>query len=192
MYGGNRSRGLKFYKRLGIYKNSTGTVQYDPVSCQGGSYNWTFCAKVGQLVVFNTYRWSVTTNRHQSSVRNLVREYQDVVFVDLGSTSPLDLNKEKIISLTVGAFEKIADSETRREGTSVKSEIEASARHLLNGLKRIGEANPSLALNDEELLDAEAEGQLQFWNSINDNYADKFFKKMSLADMAADTGSIEF
>lgn len=192
MDSGNSSRGLKFYKRLGIYKNSTGTVQYDPVSCQGRSYNWTFCAKVGQLVVFNTYRWSFTTTRHQSDVLNFVRGYQDVVFVDLGRTSPLELTKARMFELAVDAFEKIADSETRREGTFVKSGIEASARRQLNGLKLIGEANPSLALNEEELLDAEAEGQLQFWNSINDNYADKFFKKMSLADMAADTGSIEF
>lgn len=64
---------MKFYKRLGIYKASN--VEFNPDTLSAYSYNWwRFVAKVDGKVVFNNYRYSASTSKHQSKVRALLNE----------------------------------------------------------------------------------------------------------------------
>lgn len=88
MYQGSTS--LKWYSRLGVYKNSTGSCSYNPSTCKGRSYNWTFCAKVNNVVVFNSYRWSSTTSCHQDAVKECLK--QSGVEYTRADFGPVDVN----------------------------------------------------------------------------------------------------
>lgn len=66
---------IKYFKRLGIYKNSTGNVVFDPVKLEARSYDhWVFVKKIRGKLVFNDYNYSQSTNAHQSLVRGVLRD----------------------------------------------------------------------------------------------------------------------
>jgi len=57
---------LKLMKRTGIYKNSTGKCVFNPYTMSATSYDWWSMLQVIKgKVVFNKYRYSVTTAKHQ-------------------------------------------------------------------------------------------------------------------------------
>lgn len=69
----SQSTGMVYRKRAGIFKNSTGTVSFDPKAMEAYSYEWwLFVAKIKGKVVFNSYSYSPTTSGHQSAVRRLL------------------------------------------------------------------------------------------------------------------------
>ena len=64
---------MKYFKRLGLYKASN--VTFDPSTCTALSYDWwVFVKRIEGKVVFNGYRYSVSTAKHQRKVRTLLRE----------------------------------------------------------------------------------------------------------------------
>lgn len=64
---------MKYYKRAGIYRASN--VSFNPETCEAHSYGWwCFVRKVGGKVVFNRYRYSVSTSKHQNKVRTLLAQ----------------------------------------------------------------------------------------------------------------------
>jgi len=64
---------MKYMKRSNTYKANN--VTFDPDTCSAYSYDWwKFVAKHNGKVIFNEYRYSVTTAKHQSKVRSLLRE----------------------------------------------------------------------------------------------------------------------
>lgn len=64
---------MKYMQKAGIYKGSN--VTFNPETVEAYSYDWWgFVKKIGGKVIFNTYRYSVTTAKHQSKVRSLLRE----------------------------------------------------------------------------------------------------------------------
>lgn len=66
---------MKFYKKAGIYKNSTGTNYFNPSTMRALSYDWWCYFKViDGSTVFNAYRYSNTTARHQSHLRSLLED----------------------------------------------------------------------------------------------------------------------
>lgn len=86
MWGGNCSS--KFYKRLGIYKNSSGSYTFNPETCEAYSYrHWPLLKRFGGWLVVNNRRYSVTTTRHVSVLRGDMRERKLVadLIVDTGS-----------------------------------------------------------------------------------------------------------
>lgn len=63
---------MKHYKRLGLYKASN--VTFDPVAMEAISYGWwKFVRVISGRVVFNNYRYSVTTAAHQRKVLSVMR-----------------------------------------------------------------------------------------------------------------------
>lgn len=67
--------GLKWYPKLGIYKNSTGSLTYNPKTGMGYSYKWyEIAAKVKGYQYLNNYRYSVTTGAHVRAIRKLFAE----------------------------------------------------------------------------------------------------------------------
>lgn len=77
---------LKHFPKLNLYKNSTGTVKFNSQTLIATSYDhWTFVKPSGKknTVIFNTYRYSVTTSSHQRVVRRLLEELNiNIEFVD--------------------------------------------------------------------------------------------------------------
>jgi hypothetical protein len=71
---------MKFYKKLGIYKNSTETCTFDPVSKESFSYNWFKITEVRQgKLIFNNYSYSMTTRKHQTEVLRLLNREPDII-----------------------------------------------------------------------------------------------------------------
>lgn len=62
---------MKYMKKSGIYKASN--VQFNPKTKEAYSYGWWKFAQVieGKLI-FNSYNYSNTTNRHQAKVKDLL------------------------------------------------------------------------------------------------------------------------
>lgn len=62
---------MKFYPRLKVYKASQ--VTFNPETLDAHSYVWwRFVALIDGKVIFNNYRYSNTTSRHQFKVRRLM------------------------------------------------------------------------------------------------------------------------
>lgn len=61
---------MKYFVKLGIYKASN--VEFNPKTLSATSYWWEFVRQVDGKVLFNTYRYSLTTARHQAKVRSLM------------------------------------------------------------------------------------------------------------------------
>lgn len=74
MYGSQTEK-IKWFPRLGIYKNSTGNVTFNPTTMEAYSYNWwQFVRKIGKTVIFNDYYYSSSTNAHQWCVKSVLKE----------------------------------------------------------------------------------------------------------------------
>lgn len=81
---------MKYFKRLGIYKNSTGSCKFNPSTREAFSYNWwQFLKVINGKLVFNKYSYSVTTSRHQSEVLRLLS--QENIKIDLYICAPKGL-----------------------------------------------------------------------------------------------------
>lgn len=66
---------MKYYKRLQVYKNSTGTLTYDPLIKEARSYNWYVIArKIGPYMVLNNYCYSRTTIKHFYKIRKQISD----------------------------------------------------------------------------------------------------------------------
>ena len=62
---------MKQLKRTGVYKASN--VEFNPITISAYSYDhWKFVSVINGLVVFNGYRYSSTTARHQAKVMHLM------------------------------------------------------------------------------------------------------------------------
>lgn len=60
---------MKYFKRLKIYKDYSGNCTFNPETNEAFSYRWwRFVAVVEGRLVFNDYRYSVTTAKHQRKV----------------------------------------------------------------------------------------------------------------------------
>lgn len=64
---------MKYFSRLKLYKAASCT--FDPTTCDAFSYRWwRFVARVDGLVIFNSYRYSVSTSKHQRKVRGILHD----------------------------------------------------------------------------------------------------------------------
>jgi hypothetical protein len=64
---------MKYFKRANLYKASN--VSFNPDTCEARSYEWwAFTKMINGILVFNDHSYSVSTRKHQSKVRSLLRE----------------------------------------------------------------------------------------------------------------------
>lgn len=77
-YGHSETSRLKYFKRLKVYKNSTGTCVLhaeNKKELEARSYShWLFLTNIKGVIVFNDYSYSVSTSAHQSCVRSILEE----------------------------------------------------------------------------------------------------------------------
>lgn len=60
---------MKHFKRLGIYKNSTGTNWFNPEEMKAWSYEWwLYCTRspCGEYIIFNATNYSRSTSKTSS------------------------------------------------------------------------------------------------------------------------------
>jgi hypothetical protein len=64
---------MRYFPRIGIYKNSTGSCTFYPNQCRGYSYGWWRAVdKIGPFVVLNAYHYSSPTGKHLCTLRSLL------------------------------------------------------------------------------------------------------------------------
>jgi hypothetical protein len=99
---------MKLMKRTNTYKAQN--VTFDPSLCEARSYAWwVFVAKVEGNVIFNNYRYSVTTSRHQAKVRSLLNDLG--ISIDIDAPFPRGIDKSKSLAeLCVEAEENICNA----------------------------------------------------------------------------------
>lgn len=81
---------MQFKPRLKIYQGSNRKNTFDLQTFEGRSYNhWCYVKKIKGQVVFNDYRYSVTTSKHQSEMRHFLQnelKIKNIVFVNQSGT----------------------------------------------------------------------------------------------------------
>ena len=182
------SSSLKFLKRLQVYKNSTGTVEFNPLTREGRSYNWTFLAPINGVLVFNTYKWSQTTACHQSAVISVLRNglgRGEIVFADLGSTSPKYLSIETIKNLYKEAVKLEVMGELMPKNTSAAAHRERDRQEKLTAVARLGEIAKHLRLTDKMKRDIREQVFESQFNNLMDKQCEAKYKKMMLKEAAS-------
>lgn len=194
MFSSNYSTSLKHFKRLGLYKNSTGTVGFNPATKTGWSYRWEFLQVVDGLLVFNCYRWSVTTSGHQSTMRSLLRQLGIKIDIDadLGSIEPKSLSKDTMRKLYKDAFNLEIEIElaTRKDSWTQKSR-ESSLKELQDTIEQLESKIPRLKLSQKEQKAIYLEAVESAMNDLSEKHAARVFKALCVQAAETDLNSIQ-
>lgn len=66
--------GLNYKSKSNFWTNSTGSNTFDPERCEARSFRWwPYIMKIKGKIVFNSYRYSSMTSKHQSDGRSLLK-----------------------------------------------------------------------------------------------------------------------
>lgn len=115
---------MKYMKRKNIYQCSNYNCTFDPVSKRAMSYKWwAFVAEVEGKIVFNNYRYSNSTSKHQSKVRSLLNELG--IKIDLELPIPNGLPGSHIKTSTYGVLDFV-----KREDLSLADLILEAEEYL--------------------------------------------------------------
>lgn len=152
---------MKQLKRSGIYKERN--VTFDPKTCEATSYDWwRFVAIVDGLVIFNNYKYSRTTTKHQWMVRSLLSQLGIKIDLEFplkrGITDYIDLAEliaraeEELLQDMVWALDR---HEQRLALAREKRARERAERRLANVvLKRLGLPTQTAESIDSALIQA--------------------------------------
>jgi hypothetical protein len=122
---------MKYMKKLNIWKASN--VTFNPKSIDAHSYkHWRFVALVDGLVVFNNYRYSVTTAKHQRVVENLLAHLG--IKIDMKIQIPTGIRTQTIEELILEAeeteCEEILRNEEKKDIRNEKAAFRRKAKKL--------------------------------------------------------------
>lgn len=119
---------MKYFSRLGLHKNSTGTNKIDIENVKAWSYDWwVYLTKVNGLVIFNNTTYSPSTNKHQSDCRRLLDYKYDIEL--RYTTKSLDNIKEAINDevfnrlKVVKGLQLLINKKGTRKTTNVKRQL---------------------------------------------------------------------
>lgn len=123
---------MKFFSRLGIYKSSN--VTFDPKEVQAHSYAWwMFVTNINGKIVFNNYRYSSSTGKHQSKVRSLLNELDipiDYIVSCRSSLNSTDWQEQALKNLD----DIILESSTKLANPRRKKALDDSRLQYLNAI----------------------------------------------------------
>lgn len=192
MFNGGSSS-IKWYPRLKVFKNSTGTVEFDPQDMRGRSYNWIFLAKVKDVLVFNDYTWSSTTSHHQSAVRSVLREKGlSYVCGDFGSVNVSAIGRSTVEKLYKQVFElevKI-DSSNRKDSRAQEWRVSSRESILENIEKLVKIDKRRFYISKKIQSEIRAEAFENEMNRVSDLECEKCFKFLSLKRMSEDVNEV--
>jgi hypothetical protein len=193
MFSGSSS--LKFYKRIGIYKNSTGTCEFDPENIQGRSYRWTFCAPINGIVVFNEYHWSQTTSCHQSAVSSVLSELK-IPYVR-GNFGRNDMRGFDGRAAATELFKELAELEIKLEqsrkpdGWTYKSNVSRAAE-IHADLEKLARLDKRFRVPEKTKKTIRAEAELSELERVSELESEKCFKHMELKRASENLSEINF
>lgn len=149
---------MKLMKRSGIYQASNYKVTFDPSKIEARSYKWwSFVSKLDGKVVFNNYRYSVTTSKHQGKVRDLMRELG--IKIDLFLSVPDGLQTcpdlgDAILKCEEHFCDAYLESELKREERNLKATHRRHAKKLEQYLENV------VAFRDYEIKEVKQFGRV--------------------------------
>jgi hypothetical protein len=99
---------MKYMKRAGIYQASNYNVTFNPKTFEAYSYKWwRFVALVEGKVIFNNYRYSNSTSKHQSKVRGLLNDLG--IKIDIEMPLPKGISDNSLAFLIQWGEETLCD-----------------------------------------------------------------------------------
>lgn len=116
---------MKYFKRLKLYKAAN--VTFNPETKDAFSYAWwRFVAVVEGRLIFNNYRYSVTTAKHQHKVRSVLNELG--IKIDIEMPLPRGIRHdqtlaEMIIEAEEYLCDQVLESEMKREARNEKARM---------------------------------------------------------------------
>lgn len=118
--------GYVWRPKRGVYLRANQV--FSPARCQATSYGWwLFVDRIGDRVVFNSYRYSTTTSKHQSQMRQLLRELGIAIDVEIEAPKGLQDLAAAELYHTRRSEECITDSEAPRLRAATREAKRAEA-----------------------------------------------------------------
>ncbi len=127
---------MKYFNRLKLYKANN--VVFNPETLEAHSYRWwRFVAKIDGLVLFNNYRYSNSTSKHQSKVRSVLSQLG--IQVDHYLKLPKGINGSNLTEIFVEAEETLCNQylneELKREQRNERAKHRRLERKLTDYLE---------------------------------------------------------
>lgn len=139
---------MKHLKRSNTYSNSTGSNTFNPNTLEAYSYRWwKYLGKVEGKLVFNNYRYSVSTSKHQNETRSLMSQLG--IKPDLYLPLPSGINSQSLQELIVTAEEylcqKFLEQELKQQERNERAKYRRKVKKLEDYL------NNSVCFRDYEI-----------------------------------------
>jgi ATP-dependent helicase/DNAse subunit B len=116
---------MKYMKRAQIYKSDN--VTFNPATCEAHSYTWwKFVAKVDGFVIFNNYRYSYSTSKHQAKVRSLLDTLN--IKVDVYAPFPQGIQGQDLSLIFEEAEENLCNQFLNEESKRITRNEKAKQR----------------------------------------------------------------
>jgi hypothetical protein len=131
---------LYYRSKKNIYTNGTGSLTFNRETFEAFSYRWwKFVAKVEGKIVFNNYRYSVSTSKHQNKIRNLLNELK--IKIDIELPLPKGINSSSLQDLFETAEEHLCDAflaaELKRQDRNERAKIKRFEKKLEHYLENV-------------------------------------------------------
>lgn len=149
---------MKFMKRAGIYQASNYNVTFNPKTLEAFSYRWwRFVAVVEGKLIFDNYRYSNSTSKHQSKVRSILSNLN--IKIDMEMPLPRGIRHDQTLAeLIVEAEEQLCEQILQEE--IKKQERYARAKHRKQAKKLTDYLENEVCFRDYEIKDASQFGKI--------------------------------
>lgn len=113
---GSTSNGFKYRPRLKVYQDGKNN-EFDLETFNARSYrHWLYCTKIKGKVVFNNYNYSVTTNAHQSNLKDLFNQLGIKIDLQVSMYSSLtNFSSDVLTKIYTEMFQIEIDGKTARK-----------------------------------------------------------------------------
>lgn len=116
---------MKLMKRSNTYQASN--VSFCPETISAYSYRWwKFVAKIDGVVVFNNYRYSNSTSKHQWKVRLLMQNLG--IKIDISAPFPKGINCHSLEEVILEAEEGLCNEFLNEESKKIRTSERAKER----------------------------------------------------------------
>ena len=125
---------MKYYPKLKKFKASN--VVFIPETKIATSYDWwVFVKPIGNKLVFNDYPYSISTQKHQKKVRDLLDTLG--IKIDLVIATSLSLNDDRALSAACGLIAiQIEELRTAIDKKGSRQSTNACRAERIEGLKK--------------------------------------------------------
>ena len=146
---------MKHMKRANIYQASNYNVTFNPAKVEAYSYKWwKFVSIIDGLVIFNNYRYSNSTSKHQSKVMSLMQTLN--IKIDLELPVPRGLQHHQTLNeLMIEAEEYLCDEYLNKM-------LKQDARNEASRFKRAKSKLESYLENEIHFRDYDIKPRAQF------------------------------